>query len=328
MNSARSVVPGGTADTSGSASRRDLRRDDLARLLDRALAERHVALDARQLRAVVGDVEQPRLDLAARRRGRGGRRRAAPAVVPSSRGRPARQPRRSSREQRATATTRPAAAMTTHPARRSSRASGRGRVAEPDDGVVAPPARAAFWNASLGEQLFLLRVASGSPSRSAPPACSPIRAREAARARSAGAASGTRSRSCSSSMPAKAADRSRWRVCARSHEHELDVARAAAEGRHALGAAGGRVRRPRHVERGVEDRRAGRRSPQRRVGVQADEQVGLVVVRDRGALVERHVAVVVARQQHADAEPRFDARPSRGARPPASGLSPSRRSRP
>ena len=44
----------------------------------------------------------------------------------------------------------------------------------------------------------------------------------------------------------------------------------------------------------------------RRVGVQADEQIGLVVVGHRRPLVDRHVAVVVSRQQHADAEPRFD----------------------
>ena len=84
-------------------------------------------------------------------------------------------------------------------------------------------------------------------------------------------------------------------------QHELDVARAAAERRHAVGAAGGRVRRGVALERGVEDRRAAGRRAQRRVGVQADEQIGLVVVRDRGALVDRHVPIVVSRQQDADA---------------------------
>ena len=40
--------------------------------------------------------------------------------------------------------------------------------------------------------------------------------------------------------------------------------------------------------------------------MQADEQIGLVVVGDRGPLVERHVPVVVSREQHANAEPRLD----------------------
>ena len=42
--------------------------------------------------------------------------------------------------------------------------------------------------------------------------------------------------------------------------------------------------------------------------MQADEQVGLVVVRHGRPIVERHVAVLVSRQQHADAEPAFDRR--------------------
>ena len=78
MNTARSVVPGGTAETSGSAT-----GAICAAMISRAcstgaFAVRHVALDAGQLRAVVGDVEQPRLDLASRRRAP---RRPAPAAL-------------------------------------------------------------------------------------------------------------------------------------------------------------------------------------------------------------------------------------------------------
>ena len=40
----------------------------------------------------------------------------------------------------------------------------------------------------------------------------------------------------------------------------------------------------------------------RRVGVQAEEQVGLVVVGERGPLIDRDVLVAVAREQHAHAE--------------------------
>ena len=91
--------------------------------------------------------------------------------------------------------------------------------------------------------------------------------------------------------------------------HELDVARAAADRRHPVGGQ----RRASGLagvglERGRVDRRAGKRRPQRRVRVQADEQIGLAVVGDRRALVDRHAAVVVSREQHPDAEPRFDRR--------------------
>ena len=53
--------------------RRDLRVDDFPRLL-RAFGKRHLALDARQPRAVVGHVEQARLDRPAGCRGRPARR--------------------------------------------------------------------------------------------------------------------------------------------------------------------------------------------------------------------------------------------------------------
>ena len=42
--------------------------------------------------------------------------------------------------------------------------------------------------------------------------------------------------------------------------------------------------------------------------MEADEDVGLVVIRCCGALVDRHVAIVVSRQEHADAETRLDRR--------------------
>jgi hypothetical protein len=40
--------------------------------------------------------------------------------------------------------------------------------------------------------------------------------------------------------------------------------------------------------------------------VQADEQIGFVVVGNRGAVVERHIAVVVPGEQHSNAEPCLD----------------------
>ena len=64
--------------------------------------------------------------------------------------------------------------------------------------------------------------------------------------------------------------------------------------------------------RGVEGRvingRAVGGRPERRVRVQADEEIRLVVVGDRGPVVERQVAIVVSGEQHADAEPRLDGR--------------------
>ena len=147
-------------------------------------------------------------------------------------------------------------------------------------------------------------------------------------ARSTGrAASGTRSRSACSQQ---VGERRRLIEVPRLREvprHELDLARAAAEGRHALARrrADGLRRVP--VERRDVDRRAGRRRPQRGVRVQADEQIRLVVVGDRRALVDRHAAVVVSRQQHAEAEARLDRRLRRAARPRASGPFPSRRPR-
>ena len=88
--------------------------------------------------------------------------------------------------------------------------------------------------------------------------------------------------------------------------HEFDFARAAADRRHALGRQGARRLRGAGLERRGVDRPAGERRAERRVGVQADEQIRLVVVGHRRPIVDRHAAVVVARQQHADAEARLD----------------------
>ena len=49
-----------------------------------------------------------------------------------------------------------------------------------------------------------------------------------------------------------------------------------------------------------------RRRAERRVRVQADEHIGLVVVGHRRPGVERHVAIVLSGQEHADAEPALD----------------------
>ena len=95
--------------------------------------------------------------------------------------------------------------------------------------------------------------------------------------------------------------------------NQLDVAQPAAERRQTFHAARRLGRRRAPVERRIENRRAGRRLPQRRVDVQAQEQIRLVVVRDRRALVERDVAVIVSREQDADAEPCLDD-PFRAAR--------------
>ena len=58
----------------------------------------------------------------------------------------------------------------------------------------------------------------------------------------------------------------------------------------------------------VEHLRAGDGRPQRRVGVQADEEIRLVVVGERRALIEADGLVAVAREQHAHAKPRFERR--------------------
>ena len=65
--------------------------------------------------------------------------------------------------------------------------------------------------------------------------------------------------------------------------------------------------------RGVIERRdvdgcAGAGRPRRGIRVEAEEEIGLVVVGDRGPLVERHEPVVVAREKYADAEARLDQR--------------------
>ena len=222
--------------------RRDLRGDDLARLLDGAFAVGDVALDAGQPHAVVGDVEQPRLDLAA------GRRRARPAT--------ARRPRAAWR-----ATSR--GSRRTAPARRDrgddhdsgddGDAAAHQRVppaGERRRGTARPrrtaPATTVFWKLVAGEQLRLVGVGQDSRSRRAPPACSPTRARAAARDRSARDASGTRSLELLlAAAPANAVGSIEVAGLREVPRHELDVARAAAEGRQPLGAAGGGASAPR-----------------------------------------------------------------------------------
>ena len=62
------------------------------------------------------------------------------------------------------------------------------------------------------------------------------------------------------------------------------------------------------LEAQVEDLGAGRRRAHRGVGVEADEEVRLVVVGERRALVEADGGVAVARQDHAHAEPGLERR--------------------
>ena len=99
---------------------------------------------------------------------------------------------------------------------------------------------------------------------------------------------------------------------------ELDVTRAAAENRQRLAVA---MRPPLRriavfVETEIEDLAPPAERAHRRVGVQADEEVSLVVVRQRGALVEADRRVAVAGQDHAHAEPGLERRlqPPRHAR--------------
>ena len=92
-------------------------------------------------------------------------------------------------------------------------------------------------------------------------------------------------------------------------QDDLDIARTAAKNRQRLGLAFGHALRLVAVlfEAQVEDLRPGRRRADRCVGVEADEEVGLVVVGERRALVEIHRGIAVAGQDHAHAQPRFEA---------------------
>ena len=89
--------------------------------------------------------------------------------------------------------------------------------------------------------------------------------------------------------------------------HELDVAERAAECRNALDAG----KRPRHrgaLEGRVIDGCAGHFRAERGVGMKADEEIRLVVVRHGGPIFEGQIAIVVSRQKHAHAQPRLDGR--------------------
>ena len=73
-----------------------------------------------------------------------------------------------------------------------------------------------------------------------------------------------------------------------------------------------RLRRPRGalviLEAQRQHLRAARRRSHRRVGVQADEEIGLVVVGERRPPIDRHVLVAVAREEHAQAHAALDRR--------------------
>ena len=126
---------------------------------------------------------------------------------------------------------------------------------------------------------------------------------------------GTRSRSDASIACANAADCSMWRACAISQSTTSmsrlppprtgRVSDCASRGLLGLVAV---LRQAQEEDLGAADAR-----PQRRVRVQAEEQVGLVVVGERRALIERDGLIAFAREQHADAEPRLERRlqPSR-----------------
>ena len=85
-------------------------------------------------------------------------------------------------------------------------------------------------------------------------------------------------------------------------QDQLDVARAAAEDRQwiAVGVRDALGCVAILVETEVEHFRAGGGRSRRRIGMQADEQVGLVVVRHRGALVKSDGRVAVAGENHAE----------------------------
>ena len=98
-NSARSFVPGGTAETSGSVDRRDLRLDDRRACSTVPSPNGTSCSTLVEPRAVLGDVEQPRLDLpSGRRRGAVAATGAPPGPVALA---PARQRRRTSTPRRA-----------------------------------------------------------------------------------------------------------------------------------------------------------------------------------------------------------------------------------
>ena len=178
--------------------RRDLRVDDLPRLLG-ALGKRHVALDARQPRAVVGHVKQPRLDRPA-----GSGRRRPPAHRLSSR------PDRRASAARASNSSTPSTA-TSSAAAAAMRGSSRRHWPPPASesrnlmiaSVIACTRRSGI---RCRRAAFPDRRWSGIPSRRAPPACWPIRARASGARSMARAASATRSRSRSSRIAAKAID--------------------------------------------------------------------------------------------------------------------------
>ncbi len=89
--------------------------------------------------------------------------------------------------------------------------------------------------------------------------------------------------------------------------HDVDAARAAADDRQRNRGGCGRS----HgfafaIEPLVEDLCSGWRTRERTVGVKAEEEIGLAIVRGRGTLVDADRAVVVASQDDANTESTFD----------------------
>ena len=139
-----------------------------------------------------------------------------------------------------------------------------------------------------GELRFLLRDWSGSPSRRAPPACWRRPARAAAPA-AARARSSARARAATLRPCARASRTVRCAAPARTRHATTSMSRVPPPktGSVSRGAARGALRFVAVlVETQVEDLRAGGGRADRGVRVKADEQVRLVVVGDRGALVE------------------------------------------
>ncbi len=209
MNNARSVVPAGTAETSGSAAGA-ICAVTISRLLHRAIAIGHVALDGRQPRAVGGDVVQPRLDLSPGRRRRWWLhfRRPRRSRPPYRRGRPMNRSHASA----AAAATRPPiasarggviACLVQRPGRRGT---SRWRPRS--------PARAC--SESRCRHLFLIRVRQISDLEDH---CRHVGRREHVQRR---ALDGMRRErhapwNCWTSRCASCSDCSTWRICARSH---------------------------------------------------------------------------------------------------------------
>ena len=266
-----------------------------AGLIRRRLAERHFALHADQLRAVVGHIVERGgdLPLGLRRRRGGGRRRRLRAV-------PARQAdeqhpcRRRSPARRARARARGAGHHRAPRPRggRRRRRCGRRAAGGASRKRTTPLTRAwtiAFWKVSVATSLLLLRVREeGHLDQHRRHVGADQHAGTAPAGSSAGPSAPARAARLRPPA-ASAAERSMWRAWASSHG-VTSMSRAPPPNTGSdIGVA---VRHPLaffavRLEAQIEDLGAGRAGPHRGVGVEADEQVGLVVVGDRGPLVQR-----------------------------------------